>query len=211
MRNTRKKLLISCFLGLLVLILIGSSVFQRKRVPKLRSIADIKSSYLPNSARDLTVISQSAPSSLPPKDNAWTGPGQMEKIDGGFLVTLDDQKWFEPGSAKMNSHGIQAVISAAQAIKTTFPRWKKLQIEVQGHTNSSPVIRHRHLYPSNWELSGSRAFTVVRLLDANGFPEKNLSGVGYADSRPEENGARRKIVVRISDRLSGLDYREEKL
>ncbi|MBU6376546.1 MAG: OmpA family protein [Bdellovibrionales bacterium] len=211
MKNTGKKRLIRFCLTLLVLTLIGSSIFQRNRAPKLRSIAEIRSSYLPKSQRDLTILSQSAPSSLPPDNTVWNGPGRIEKRDGAFLVTLDDQKWFEPGSAKMNSNGIHAVISAAQAIKTAFPRWKSLQIEVQGHTNSAPVVRHRALYPSNWELSGSRAFTVVRLLDASGFPGKNLSGVGYADSRPEANGARRKIVVRISDRVSGPEYREESL
>lgn len=56
------------------------------------------------------------------------------------------------------------------------------QIVIEGHTDSVPIRSYR--YPSNWELSGARAGSVVRYLEANGVSSQRLSAVGYADTRP---------------------------
>lgn len=55
-------------------------------------------------------------------------------------------------------------------------------VTVEGHTDSIPIRSAR--YPSNWELSGSRAGSVVRYLEANGIDSRRLKAVGYADTRP---------------------------
>lgn len=55
------------------------------------------------------------------------------------------------------------------------------QITVEGHTDSVPIRSSR--YPSNWELSGSRAGSVVRYLEANGISSGRLRAIGYADTR----------------------------
>ena len=60
-------------------------------------------------------------------------------------------------------------------------------IAVVGHTDSVPIRSGR--YPSNWELSGSRAGSVVRYLEANGVPSSRLRAVGYADTRPLADNA----------------------
>jgi len=56
-------------------------------------------------------------------------------------------------------------------------------ITVEGHTDSVPMLRNRR-YPSNWELSGARAGSVVRYLEANGVASNRLRAVGNADTRP---------------------------
>lgn len=63
------------------------------------------------------------------------------------------------------------------------------RISVAGHTDSVPIRNVR--YPSNWELSGARAGSVVRYLEANGIPSARLTAVGHADTRPlAENTSR---------------------
>lgn len=59
-------------------------------------------------------------------------------------------------------------------------------ITVEGHTDSVPVRRNVR-YPSNWELSSSRAGSVVRYLQANGIDKSRLKAIGYADTRPIED------------------------
>ncbi|QEY59232.1 OmpA family protein [Pseudomonas sp. C27(2019)] len=59
-------------------------------------------------------------------------------------------------------------------------RESNFQIVVEGHTDSVPI---QGRYPSNWELSGSRAGSVVRYLEANGISSKRLRAVGFADTQ----------------------------
>ena len=56
-------------------------------------------------------------------------------------------------------------------------------IGVEGHANHLPVSRGGQ-WPSNWELSATRATTVVRYLATQGVPEKWLTAVGYSSTRP---------------------------
>lgn len=59
----------------------------------------------------------------------------------------------------------------------------KHKITVEGHTDSVPMLSNRR-YPSNWELSGARAGSVVRYLEANGVASNRLRAVGNADTKP---------------------------
>ena len=56
---------------------------------------------------------------------------------------------------------------------------------VEGHTDSVPITTER--FPSNWELSGSRAAAVLRYLIGLGIDPKRLTCVGLADSYPIAN------------------------
>ncbi|RTZ47715.1 protein MotD [Candidimonas sp. SYP-B2681] len=56
-------------------------------------------------------------------------------------------------------------------------------ITVEGHTDSVPMLRNRR-FPSNWELSGARAASVVRYLEANGVASGRLRAVGNAYTKP---------------------------
>jgi hypothetical protein len=57
-------------------------------------------------------------------------------------------------------------------------------VRIEGHTDNVPIATTQ--FPSNWELSASRAVTVVRTLSERyEVPSQNLSAVGRADSRPQ--------------------------
>lgn len=101
-------------------------------------------------------------------------------------VILED----ESVSFRINSEilfaSAQADLSLAglAVLKKLLPVFKdnEIMITVEGHTDSVPIRSAR--FPSNWELSGARAGSVVRYLEANGIHSERLRAVGYADTRP---------------------------
>ena len=59
---------------------------------------------------------------------------------------------------------------------------KNYKLVVEGHTDSQPITGGP--FPSNWELSSSRATRVIRLFIDDGFLPNNLLAIGYADTQP---------------------------
>ena len=56
-------------------------------------------------------------------------------------------------------------------------------IEVEGHADTQPI--NTALFPSNWELSSTRAVNVVKfILQTSGLQPEQLSAVGYAGFHP---------------------------
>ena len=55
-------------------------------------------------------------------------------------------------------------------------------IDVEGHTDDLPI--KNAIYPSNWELSASRAASVVHLFTKEGIPAEHLSAIGFGEFRP---------------------------
>ena len=73
---------------------------------------------------------------------------------------------------------------------------------IEGHSDSHAI--NSKLFPSNWELSGARACSVVRyLISRFKFAPTLFSAVGYADTRPLEtttsakDPANRRVEVLI--------------
>jgi chemotaxis protein MotB len=58
-------------------------------------------------------------------------------------------------------------------------------VEVEGHTDRDPISTPQ--FPSNWELSGARASSVVRLFVDSGVMAQRLVASGYADTRPVDS------------------------
>ncbi len=73
---------------------------------------------------------------------------------------------------------------------------------IEGHTDSDNISTRQ--FPSNWELSGARACSVVRyLINRFKFSPSLFSAVGYADTRPLETAispkdpANRRVEILI--------------
>ena len=55
---------------------------------------------------------------------------------------------------------------------------------MEGHTDNVPMRSKK--FPSNWELSSARANTIATMLiNRLKYPEKSISIVGFADTRPK--------------------------
>jgi chemotaxis protein MotB len=99
----------------------------------------------------------------------------------GLVLEFDAGTFFEPASAKLKEEFIAALAKLAETLNS--PRYSAFQIEVQGHTDDTPV--NTPAYPSNWELSAARATTVVRMFIQQGIEPTRLAAEGFADTRPK--------------------------
>lgn len=92
-------------------------------------------------------------------------------------LVISDKILFSPGSADLKSGGLELLSQLAVIINNS-----KLNMSIEGHTDSVP-INNAH-FPSNWELSSTRATMVTRHLIANNIAPGRIRAIGYADTRP---------------------------
>jgi len=100
--------------------------------------------------------------------------------DRGLVLDLDAGTFFDPASAKLKDEFLPALAKIAAMLDSD--KYSAFQIEVQGHTDDQPVSTPQ--FPSNWELSATRATVVVRKLIEDGLNPTRLGAVGYADTHP---------------------------
>lgn len=106
----------------------------------------------------------------------------FRREDRGLVVSIvSDDVLFGPGSADLRADGSLALDALAGAL-VALPN----QISIEGHTDDVPISNAR--FPSNWELSTSRAGVVLRyLVDRHGLDPSHVVAGGYADQRPLES------------------------
>jgi chemotaxis protein MotB len=116
----------------------------------------------------------------------------------GVRVTIADSFLFDSGSALLKESALPKLDRMSKVFKKT-----KRKLIIEGYTDNQAI--HTQLFPSNWELSSSRACTLVRyLILQHSVEPRLLAAVGYADQRPRlpndtaENRAKnRRIDVLI--------------
>ncbi|MGY1720862.1 flagellar motor protein MotB [Blastococcus sp. SYSU DS0552] len=107
------------------------------------------------------------------------GAARYEIDERGLVVHIvADQVLFDAEQAALRPEG-RAILSAIAPTLTGLPN----ALGVEGHANHLPVTRGGP-WPSNWELSATRATTVVRYLATDGVPQARLSATGYSSTRP---------------------------
>jgi chemotaxis protein MotB len=102
---------------------------------------------------------------------------------GLAVRVLTDKLLFNSGQANLQPGGLPLLTEIAQLLNVdrTHP------ITVEGNTDNQPIATPQ--FPSNWELSGDRASTVVRFLIAHGVDALRLGAAGYADLHPVASNA----------------------
>ncbi|MGY2076444.1 flagellar motor protein MotB [Blastococcus sp. SYSU DS0828] len=107
------------------------------------------------------------------------GAARYEIDERGLVVHIvADQVLFDAEEAALRPEG-RAILGAIAPTLTGLPN----ALGVEGHANHLPVTRGGP-WPSNWELSATRATTVVRYLATDGVPQARLSATGYSSTRP---------------------------
>ncbi len=104
--------------------------------------------------------------------------GQVRVTESGLgiAVEINASMLFDPGSAELAEQSSPTLVTLARVL-APLPN----DIQVEGHTDNVPISTAQ--FPSNWELSASRAGSVVRLFNANGVASVRLVAVGYGDTR----------------------------
>lgn len=97
--------------------------------------------------------------------------------DRRVVLTIRDRVLFASAQADLNPAGREIIRKLSDALDLVPG-----VISVEGHTDDVPIVSTR--FPSNWELSASRASTVVRALIEFGIPATRLRAIGYAETKP---------------------------
>lgn len=98
--------------------------------------------------------------------------------DQGVVLRFPVALFFAFGSAELKQEALPLLDGAIKILKE-----RNVNMVVRGHTSDVPEAGS--LYPSNWELSSSRAAAVLRALMQRGeISASRLKAVGYADSQP---------------------------
>ena len=110
------------------------------------------------------------------------GMGNEIKVsvcETGVLLQLSDRILFAAGQADILPEAGR-LIEHVGAIVANYPAYS---LRIEGHTDNSPIRNSR--YPSNWELSTSRAVNVVRfLLDKQLIAADRLLAAGFGEYKP---------------------------
>jgi chemotaxis protein MotB len=109
-----------------------------------------------------------------------SGQVRVTQSQRGIAVEINASLLFKSAQAALEPESQKALTAVAQVLGANDNA-----IEVEGHTDRDPISTPQ--FPSNWELSGARASSVVRLFIDNGVAAARLVAIGYADTRPVDS------------------------
>lgn len=96
----------------------------------------------------------------------------------GVIIDIKDTILFDPGKAELKGNS-RKVLDKITLLINEFDN----EIIVEGHTDNVPINTYR--FPTNWELSTTRATNVVRyFIEERGIDPKRLSVAGYGEYQP---------------------------
>jgi chemotaxis protein MotB len=105
---------------------------------------------------------------------------KVQITETGIAIKLADPVCFASGSADLKPEFIETLRNLKDIVINRMPG---AEIRVEGHTDDSPI--NTPAFPSNWELSASRALRVVKYLkNSLGVDPARMSAVGYGEYRP---------------------------
>jgi chemotaxis protein MotB len=97
-------------------------------------------------------------------------------------VNIRSDVLFASGSASLSTPARDAIDQLATVLRE-LPN----ELRIEGHTDNQPIASA--LFPSNWELSGARAASVIRLLEGRGVDPRRMAAIGFGDKRPVADNA----------------------
>jgi chemotaxis protein MotB len=140
---------------------------------------------------------------------AREGKVRVTESARGIAVEINASVLFNSAQAVLEPASVRALSAVARVLASTDNA-----IEIEGHTDVERIATTQ--FPSNWELSGARSSSVVRLFIDSGVAPQRLVAVGFSDTRPvdsndtpEGRARNRRVTVLIRpdppDAVSVLD------
>ncbi len=116
------------------------------------------------------------------QDEISKGNITIQQVRDRLTINMVDRVLFDSGQAQVKPAGIKVLKQVGDVLGKITDK----QIRIEGHTDNVPISsKLQDRFKTNWELSASRATTVVRyLIDQGGVDRQYLSAVGYADTHP---------------------------
>ncbi|HEY5604340.1 MAG TPA: OmpA family protein [Gammaproteobacteria bacterium] len=107
---------------------------------------------------------------------------RIKEMKDGVSVNLSEAILFSSGSAVLSETGQAVIFKVSEKLKD-IPH----QVIVAGFTDNLPIRgKLTEKFPTNWELAGARAASVVRLLEQHGVDKNKLTAVSYGENQPVE-------------------------
>lgn len=103
----------------------------------------------------------------------------ITEVADAVRIDLANDVVFALGRAELHSEGKQVLDQLIELFNN-----ETYNIDVEGHTDNLPIKTAQ--FPSNWELSSTRATQVARYLISQGIAPTRLRAVGYADTKPRQ-------------------------
>ncbi len=129
------------------------------------------------------------------------------RIEGDRFV-FQSEVLFDPGAATINAagtHEMEKLAGALIQLDREIPKEINWVLRVDGHTDIKPI--NTAAFPSNWELSASRALSVVHFLIDKGVPPARLVAAGFGEFHPIDKGTtpealarNRRIELKLTER-----------
>jgi chemotaxis protein MotB len=133
-------------------------------------------------------------------------------IDAKLITVRRENMWLEieintdilfPSGSGAFSTSAEPVLDKLAEVLKPFPN----PIRVEGHTDDRPI--HTAAFPSNWELSATRAASVVHQFTAQGIDPLRLEIVGFGQFHPrqpntsaEGRNANRRVAVLVLEAVA---------
>jgi chemotaxis protein MotB len=129
---------------------------------------------------------------------------KISELKDGITVNLSQEILFPSGSATLSDAGISVIKKVSGSLKD-IPH----QIIVAGFTDNVAIKGDlAKQFPSNWELAGARAASVVRLLESEGVDSDKLTAVSFGENKPvasNDDWKSRRLNRRIEIRLRPVE------
>jgi chemotaxis protein MotB len=111
----------------------------------------------------------------------------MPLIDADLIRMRREQFWIEVeiNTELLFASGSAGLYPEARPILETLSDILKdlpVRVNVEGFTDNLPI--NTPAFPSNWELSGARASSVIRLFVENGLNPAKMAAIGFGEHRP---------------------------
>ena len=126
----------------------------------------------------------------------------------GDRFVFQSEIFFDSGSADLAPQGyaeLDKLAAALRDLETRIPKDLNWVLRIDGHTDIRPISTAN--FRSNWELSSSRAISVVKYLISRGVPPNRLVAAGFGEYQPLSSGGadadlrrNRRIELKLTER-----------
>jgi len=105
---------------------------------------------------------------------------RLEMAEKGLAIIFLTEVLFDSGKTDIKQEAFPPLDKIAGVLKDNV---EDRNIGIEGHTDNEPIKHSK--WKSNWELSTSRATSVLHyLVDIKGINPKRVAAIGYGEYRP---------------------------
>jgi chemotaxis protein MotB len=129
----------------------------------------------------------------------------------GVVIDINETLLFHSGKADLQPEALPLIDQIAKILVDL-----RYQIQVNGFTDNVPI--HNAQFDSNWDLSATRAISVVKRFVAGGIDPTLLVGAGFGEYHPvapnntvEGKAANRRVSIVVVSPLGGKDPARSRL